>query len=903
MAEVIIDLNKSLSAKAFDEKELFFQKELKETIEKLKKITNVLSINRNLHANSKPWEKSAFHSHETLAILGPRGIGKTSFLLSLCRKIAEKEKNIYILPIIDPTIFEQTELFLVRIISSIHQEVEQKFRIIEENQEKLKENYLNSFKEVAENIRILLSNEHLKEFASEPEIFAMEALRDALSGARLAEKFYYFVKNALDILGKDYFLLPIDDIDMLFDRGKDILETIRKYLSIDKIIVVLSGELSLYHRLVKIMFYKKLEEVKDLETKEQMLRLVRGLTHQYLRKIIPHYNRISLAPINQKIWEQSIQIKIKKETKNNLISISDYFQKFLETFFMFDSFYLSQDKFWDYYKCPFILIIPSNSRVFINFLKFIDTLYEEDKNKIELYKELIETFLHLPKFLEWQKDLSLIPKGENFPLLSVFLLEAKEEIAENIWQLEPLYDPIEYEEKNQITLIVQAGVNLAYKLDKNKVLSSINRLFLPHKLLEDIGNLGEDKKRMIRERLAYDKSPYLLGYLSGVLLKGDLSCSYASGLIHLTKRRKRRSKYINTLVFMRRANNQNITFYGNWTWIKAFLQKAKVFDTTEEIKDEKTLQEKLERPVDLFPSVENWLARTDDKARFIFGIFSVLYYSKRAEWETHWFINFFSGIAHLEYLISKEVNQVYPLFIPLPYLQEQSSISEKYDSEIEEYQEEDQIELLKKFTTAFPVSFPEEWKNQWDNWIKEIEDLSPPPAFIFTRAINRLWENLVKIREELPYLKYAVGYILERWTLALFQALLVEENLFTTGKSINAKNIILGNGIFELEESELKKIIHNTSFTRWIMKCPVMLAIISPEIRNHIIRIVFDKEQEKTFPESFFQTEWHNIGGFDLNTVLCALTASPKSDITDEKFLKDLYEAIKNNYNKTKRRL
>ena len=61
--------------------------------------------------------------------------------------------------------------------------------------------------------------------------------------------------KALEVMGKKAFVLTFDDVDTNFRHGHVILETIRKYLTSKQLIILLSGDLDLYGRLIRKNIY------------------------------------------------------------------------------------------------------------------------------------------------------------------------------------------------------------------------------------------------------------------------------------------------------------------------------------------------------------------------------------------------------------------------------------------------------------------------------------------------------------------------------------------------------------------------------------------------------------------------------------------------------------------------
>ncbi|MDQ9533230.1 hypothetical protein RF073_20100, partial [Serratia marcescens] len=54
---------------------------------------------------------------------------------------------------------------------------------------------------------------------------------------------------------KKAFVLAFDDVDTNFQHGRTILETMRKYLTSPQLVLLISGDLDLYGRLVRRNIY------------------------------------------------------------------------------------------------------------------------------------------------------------------------------------------------------------------------------------------------------------------------------------------------------------------------------------------------------------------------------------------------------------------------------------------------------------------------------------------------------------------------------------------------------------------------------------------------------------------------------------------------------------------------
>lgn len=121
---LIINLNESSNAREFEGRNIIHKNEYNRAISLIKK-----QIQHAQYANENNTINKVRHN-DTISILGSRGSGKTSFLLSLL-----KDRNItndaVVLKIIDPTLIEEKGHIFLTIISLIKETVYEKLKLNE----------------------------------------------------------------------------------------------------------------------------------------------------------------------------------------------------------------------------------------------------------------------------------------------------------------------------------------------------------------------------------------------------------------------------------------------------------------------------------------------------------------------------------------------------------------------------------------------------------------------------------------------------------------------------------------------------------------------------------------------------------------------------------------------------
>ncbi|BBN60917.1 hypothetical protein [Pseudomonas sp. KUIN-1] len=238
--------------------------------------------------------------HNAILIEGSRGSGKTTFLLKSLEKLKrDEELQLSVLRLIDPTLIETKENIVVVILSAIETalaQVQGDTRALDDAREGL-----------AEGLGLLDGIGASSVYGSEWEDakwVMSQGLRKASKGRDFEKKLGIYIEHALDMLKKKAFVLTFDDVDTNFSHGYIILETVRKYLTHPRLAIILSGDIELYGRLLRkniyLAFGKQLLERDPILmglSNQRVGDAVLELEEQYLLKIAPPQNRISMVPL------------------------------------------------------------------------------------------------------------------------------------------------------------------------------------------------------------------------------------------------------------------------------------------------------------------------------------------------------------------------------------------------------------------------------------------------------------------------------------------------------------------------------------------------------------------------------------------------------------------------------
>lgn len=265
------------------------------------------SIPKESFSDFKETELSYPRPHNAVLIEGGRGSGKTTFLLTALQRLNKADDEVagliapklHVLPMIDPTLIETKENIIIVILSMIEAATAQ----VPDNYDQLDK----AKQALAEGLGLLdgigLNSAYGSEWEDANWIMS-RGLNKAMKGRLFERKLGAYIEAALRLLKKEAFVLAFDDVDTNFAHGYTILETIRKYLTSPRLVLLLSGDLDLYGRLLRRSIYdafgdKVLKQDPGIvgSGKQNVANAVLELEEQYLLKIVPPQNRISMLPL------------------------------------------------------------------------------------------------------------------------------------------------------------------------------------------------------------------------------------------------------------------------------------------------------------------------------------------------------------------------------------------------------------------------------------------------------------------------------------------------------------------------------------------------------------------------------------------------------------------------------
>ena len=193
-----------------------------------------------------------------IAFCGNRGQGKTSAMLSFAQNLGNDDKigkNFLVLPTIDPTMLEPKDSILSVILARMFQKVreiwEDERNCGRKHGEIIRQELTECFQFCMEGIAVINS----RKGQPSDEFSSLDQLEQLGDSTTLRKNFLRLVKKLLQFSRRSdetgYIIIPLDDTDLQFQTAYNILEDLRKYLSIPHVVLLMALHLDQMRDLVE----------------------------------------------------------------------------------------------------------------------------------------------------------------------------------------------------------------------------------------------------------------------------------------------------------------------------------------------------------------------------------------------------------------------------------------------------------------------------------------------------------------------------------------------------------------------------------------------------------------------------------------------------------------------------
>jgi len=795
---IIIDLQESSNAKSYGTGKRIHLREFES-------VTKLIETRVDKY---DPKDKNRYN--DTISILGSRGSGKTSFLLSLLSYYRENKKykdQVEVLEIIDPTLIEEKGHIFLTIIALIEESVCRKLNLNDcsPNDAKYchKKEWKDKLRKLADGLPSMdgvglgLNDTNWQD----AEFIMDRGLKSVKAASKLEANFNELVNFALDILGKEKkaFIITLDDIDVDFRKGWPVLETIRKYLTSPQIIVLLSGDLKLYSKAIRKQQWKNfgkallINEGEKLRKVHEYNDLVTEMESQYMQKVVKPENRVHLTSLYEKVTTYGSELSINILKKNHIDEkqvdredIIEFYNKILESFGIRNSY---QAEVYT----SFFLSLPVRTQ--IQFLSGI--------NPTNL--DLSGAFLS--DLYEKEVDVELAKRSPKMLNVVILKLLIKEQMLSEVYQLQPNTTDISL---NSSLSALSFLFSLHSKKDPYLIFDYMIKIGYARNLLTDLGYAEKkDKKGTSMLKPSIEGLCHHSGIFQDKVLR-DVVGNMTAYIESLPNRNENK----NGIVYLRAS---------------ATREKGKVEDAIGRIDYEFGRGDaeltNLQQILAFIPlSISEFIEKK--YGSFTFSIYTLIGtigelirkmelndlnngLLELSQWRTYPMVSFERGLANLTY--EEEYNEI-------PRAQDDKGYS----------------------------VFIESFKEWYSKFLKMKKCYSP---HLIGKISTRIYYSFNSIKD-VKECNLNLGVATHRRLIALMNAILIEdvrENCLNS-QGLNINNAVTKDDVF-LNNLDFANEIKdsNFNFSRWMLSCPLFLLYLNKEfLRNQkFIDFAFSKNNER----------------------------------------------------------
>lgn len=240
-----------------------------------------------------------------IGFMGERGTGKTSAMLSFAAGLERssgvntvltlfankrlnnlktyKTINFQVMDVIDPTLINDNESIVQVIVATLFQEAKQEMM---QESEANSEELIMQFERV---FKCLKNISHEKVIDKISELDVLEGLNELASSTSLRKELgklieCYMVFKGKSKDGKNFLVIPIDDMDLNINNTERMIEEIRKYLMLPNVILLVAAK---FEQLVDSMEKAYLKEYEALVKNNDNRIQAQSMAIRYLEKLLP----------------------------------------------------------------------------------------------------------------------------------------------------------------------------------------------------------------------------------------------------------------------------------------------------------------------------------------------------------------------------------------------------------------------------------------------------------------------------------------------------------------------------------------------------------------------------------------------------------------------------------------
>lgn len=316
--------------------------------EQIMRVGNILLGRMKEAEEYTPGRNKEFkHQTDIISVFARRGAGKTTFVQSLIKLIQYSNeepfstlgKDLYCLELLDPNNTERKENLTIRLIAQIHHvfqkaadnirhQQSENYERVYNDRERLIENFDSATQELYKTLPVLdgIGDPCLYSNWDDSVYLSDRFMELTINASKLEKCFHLYLDAGLRLIQKKALLFVLDDCDIKINNTFQILEIIRLYFTSPQIIVIMTGDASLYGMAIRKHFWQYFEKefldkemafsYKEHKFKEYK-KMVNRLEAQYFQKMIRAEYRIFLNNLYDKIQYDNQPIYIKYTIDSN----------------------------------------------------------------------------------------------------------------------------------------------------------------------------------------------------------------------------------------------------------------------------------------------------------------------------------------------------------------------------------------------------------------------------------------------------------------------------------------------------------------------------------------------------------------------------------------------------------
>lgn len=338
--EITIELDTLESTDALEPKHLIFQEQYDLLVKKIRRKAkeNRARLTKKECGEHKKQNDEARGVPSCFFIDGTRGSGKSTLMRAVRERLIKCEgddEGLYPLADVDPTELGKGENFFLYLLSRIYRLLDERFKkndICDEKVGQIRE-AMEALRKMSGGLQVLMDSDAALKESDNPDFFLEKCVDKCADSSLLRKKLCELLGNVAKIVGKEIFLVTIDDADLNFSKCEDVLEYVRKYMQTPRLIFLFAGDMQLYSHVVRGMqirgFEKKLLK-HDREHAHHRVQMLDHLEEQYLLKLFPAENRLNLGCFVS-LLKNAASVKLKfgdkwhEKGEERLLNFLDYY--------------------------------------------------------------------------------------------------------------------------------------------------------------------------------------------------------------------------------------------------------------------------------------------------------------------------------------------------------------------------------------------------------------------------------------------------------------------------------------------------------------------------------------------------------------------------------------------------